>query len=95
MLGVPGLGIIFTWFINYLYKRLWDVIDPPKPLDEDALLYEEILLINQCDENFDKWNMRFYGVAAWVRRITVWWSHKFFAMPFTHFFGYLQFTMRS
>jgi hypothetical protein len=95
MLAVPGLALLVNYYINYIYKKLWDVIDPPKPMDEDALIYEEILLINMCDENFDKWNTKYYGLAKWVYRIVVYWSHKFFAMPFTHFFGYLQFTMRT
>lgn len=95
MLAVPGIALIVNYFINYQYKKLWDVIDPPKPLDEDQLLPEEIALINKCDENFDKWNTKYYRVGIWTRRIVVWWGHKFFMMPFTHFFGYLQFTLRS
>ena len=71
------------------------IIDPPKPEDEDQLLPAEILLINKCDENFDKWNDKYFRVATWTWRIVVFWSHKFFMMPFTHFFGYLQFTLRS
>lgn len=95
MLAFPGFALLVNYYINYLYKKLWDVIDPPKPQDEDQLLPEEILLINKCDENFDKWNTKYFRVATWTRRIVIFWSHKFFMMPFTHFFGYLQFTLRS
>ena len=95
MLAIPGIALLVNYVINYLQKKLWDVIDPPKPGDEDALLPEEILLINQCDENFDKWNTKYYRLGTWIRYIVMFWSHKFFMMPFTHFFGYLQFTLRS
>lgn len=95
MLAIPIIAIIVNYVINFLYKRLWDVIDPPKPGDEEALTYEEILLINKCDENFDKWNTKYYKEAGMIQRIVYFWSHKFFAFPFTHFFGYLPFTMRS
>ena len=88
-LAVPGLAILVTYYINCLYKKLWDVIDPPKPNDEEALSYEEVKLINKCDENFDNWNTKYYRVGTWVYRIVVYWNHKFFSMPFTHFFGYL------
>lgn len=95
MLAWSVWALLINYFLNYKYKKMWDIIDPPKPMDEDALVYDEILLINKCDENFDKWNTKYYRVANWVRRVVVWWSHKFFSMPFTHFYGYLQFTMRS
>ena len=95
MLAIPGAALLVNYVINYLYKKLWDVIDPPKPNDEDALLPDEIALINKCDENFDKWNTKYYRMAQWTRYIVMFISHKFFLMPFTHFFGYLQFTLRS
>jgi hypothetical protein len=86
---------LVNYYINFLYYKLWKVIDPPKPKDENALVYEEVILINNCDENFDNWNMKFYQVAAKIEKVVYFWTHKFFAMPFTHFFGYLQFTNRS
>lgn len=88
-------ALLINYFLNYKYKRLWDVIDPPKPVDEEALTYDEIVLINMCDENFDKWNTKYYKVGEIVRRFVLFGSHKFFMMPFTHFFGYLQFTNRT
>ena len=56
MLIVPGLALIVNYCINYQYKKLWDELDPQKPKNEEKLMKKEILLINNCDENFDKWN---------------------------------------
>jgi hypothetical protein len=94
MLVIPGIPLIANYYINYLYKKLWDEIDPPKPQDEEKLTREEILLINKCDENFDNWNTKYAKVADFVRKAVLFWSHKFFIMPFTHFYGYLHCTIR-
>jgi hypothetical protein len=49
---------------------------------------KEILLINKCDENFDKWNTKYEPLAEKIMYATIFWSHKMFFMPYTHFFGY-------
>ena len=63
--------------------------------DEEKLDREEVLAINECDKNFDEWNTKYYGVGRIVYLIIKFGSHKFFSMPFTHFFGYQHFTMRT
>jgi len=59
------------------------------------LTLEEVTLINRCDQNFDNWNTKYFGLGTWVYRLTIGLSHKFFQFPFTHFFGYLHCTMRT
>ena len=46
MLAIPCIAIVVNYYINYLYYQLWEVIDPPKPDDEEQLTKEEIILIN-------------------------------------------------
>lgn len=84
-----------NYYINHLYKKLWDRLDPPKPEDEDDLNKKEVLLINDCDENFDKWNNKYFKAADIIKAITVYGSHKMFNLPFSHFFGYIHFTVRT
>jgi hypothetical protein len=45
-------------------------------------------------EHFDKWNTKYFQVGTFVRRMVMFLSHKFFQMPYTHFFGYLHCTVR-
>jgi hypothetical protein len=71
-----------------MWKRLWWQIDPPKPGDEEKLTLKEVILINKCDENFDKWNTKYEALAEKIMYVTIGWSHKMFFMPYTHFFGY-------
>lgn len=95
MVAVPGIALLVNYWLNNEYRKLWDEIDPPKPGDEEALTLDEVVLINQCDQNFDNWNTKYFGLGTWVYRLTVGLSHKFFQFPFTHFFGYLHCTMRT
>lgn len=94
-MAVPGLAILINYGINFLYKTLWDEIDPPKPEFDEKLTLEEVKLINKCDENFDKWNTKYESIGNTISNFTVYWSHKMFFMPFTHFFGQLHFTLRT
>lgn len=94
-LAIPLVALAINYFLNYKYIQLWDIIDPEKPEDEEKLDREEVLAINECDKNFDEWNTKYYGVGRIVYLIIKFGSHKFFSMPFTHFFGYQHFTMRT
>ena len=94
-LAIPLVALAINYFLNWKYIQLWDVIDPEKPEDEEKLDPEEVLAINECDKNFDEWNTKYYGVGRIVYLIIKFGSHKFFSMPFTHFFGYQHFTMRT
>ena len=95
MIPITLIPLCANGYINWLYKNLWDRLDPPKPEDEDDLNRKEVLLINDCDENFDKWNNKYFGAAGAIRTMTVFGSHKMFNLPFTHFFGYIHFTVRT
>jgi len=88
------IALIVNYYLNYKYIAMWNIIDPEKPEDEEALNHEEVRAINDCDENFDKWNTKYFSVGNTVRLCVKFLSHKFFSMPFTHFFGYLHFTVR-
>jgi hypothetical protein len=70
------------------------VLDPPKPKDDDELTKKECKLINDCDMHFDQWNEKYSGMADIVKKVVRFGSHKFFMMPYTHFFGYLHLTVR-
>jgi len=35
MAGMPGLALLGNYYLNWRYARLWAVIDPPKPADEE------------------------------------------------------------
>lgn len=35
IISIPCVALLFNYIINYKYKKLWDIIDPPKPEDED------------------------------------------------------------
>lgn len=95
MVIVPILSLSGIFYLNYCYKKLWDEIDPPKPKDEKKLTKSEVLLINKCDENFDKWATKYEDIAERVRMAVVFFNHKIFLFPFTHFFGYKHFTLRT
>jgi hypothetical protein len=86
-LAIPVLALIINYGINYLYKKLWWEIDPPKPEFDEKLTMEEVKLINKCDENFDKWNTKYEDLGNTIANFTFFWSHKMFFMPYTHFFG--------
>lgn len=86
---IPALALIVNYGLNFMWKTLWWEIDPPKPADEEQLSMKEVLLINKCDENFDKWNTKYEPLADKIRLVTLFWTHKMFFMPYTHFFGYL------
>ena len=95
MMIVPIVALLVVFFINYLYKKLWDDIDPPAPQDEDMLTKAEAILINRCDENFDRWNTKYFNLAQRIRKMTIYISHNMFFFPYTHFYGYEHFTNRS
>ena len=95
MVGVPGVALLAHLYLNFKYKQLWDDIDPPKPEEEEKLTKKEILLINKADEHFDTWNGKYFQIAGYVRNIVVFVGHKFFAFPYSHFYGYLHCTLRS
>ena len=88
------MALAANYYINFKYKNLWEVIDPPKPDDEDKLTLDEVKFINQCDVYFDRWNEKYFKVANSVYKVVTMWSHKFFMIPYTHFFGYLHLTVR-
>lgn len=77
-----------------MYYKLWNVLDPPKPDDDNALTKHEVEAINECDQIFDQWNEKYAGAADFVKKVVMFGSHKFFYLPFTHFYGYLHFTVR-
>jgi hypothetical protein len=60
---VPLIALIVNYGLNYLWKTLWWEIDPPKPGNEEKMTEREVLLINNCDENFDKWNTKYEPLA--------------------------------
>lgn len=70
------------------------MLDPPKPEDDGALTLAEVDAINHCDQIFDQWNEKYQGAADFVKKVVMFGSHKFFYLPFTHFYGYLHFTVR-
>ena len=70
------------------------MLDPPKPDDDNALTKAEVEAINACDQIFDQWNEKYAGAADFVKKVVMFGSHKFFYLPFTHFYGYLHFTVR-
>ena len=90
----PAVALIANYFLNWQYKKLWDNIDPPKPDDDDDLTLEEVKCINRCDMYFDQWSSKYMNVAKQVRRLMMFVSHKFFQLPYTHFYGYLHLTLR-
>lgn len=92
--AVPGVALLANYFLNFKYIRLWNVIDPPKPEDGDDLTVAEIKLANNCDLFFDRWNEKYYNVASVIKKCVALLSHKLFHLPYTHFFGYLHFTVR-
>jgi hypothetical protein len=75
--------------------KLWDELDPPKPAKESELTKNEALNINKCDENFDKWSQKYPYLSSRIRLVVICLSHKMFSFPFTHFFGYKHFTVRT
>jgi len=95
MIPITLIPLFGNYYINYQYMLLWDRLDPPKPEDEDDLNKKEVLLINDCDENFDKWNNKYFKLSDTIRKLTLFGSHKMFNLPFTHFFGYIHFTVRT
>jgi len=92
---VPVIALTANYYLNFRYMRLWNLLDPPKPEDADDLSLKEVLEARQSDFHFDQWNAKYYKVAAKMKKVLVFWSHKMFQLPFTHFYGYLQFTVRS
>lgn len=70
------------------------MLDPPKPQNDEELTKKELTLINDCDMYFDTWNEKYSGTANMVKKIMTALSHKFFMIPYTHFFGYLHLTVR-
>lgn len=54
-LAVPGLALLANYVLNIMYYRLWRILDPPRPADDEALTKEEILVINECDEHLAGW----------------------------------------
>ena len=92
--GIPLIALSGQWYLNYQYWRLWNVLDPPKPEDDNALTKAEVEAINECDQIFDQWNEKYAGAADFVKKVVMFGSHKFFYLPFTHFYGYLHFTVR-
>lgn len=95
MVVVPVLALLGTYYLNYLYRGLWDELDPPKPEDEARLSKSEALLINKCDENFDRWATKYADIAQRLKFLVTYVNHKLFAVPFTHFYGYRHFTLRT
>jgi hypothetical protein len=96
IVAIPAIALIVNYSINFgIYKPLWDEIDPPKPLYDDRLTQAEIRSMNKCDRWFDKWVTKYPGVAGWIRCLVLYLSHKIFFLPYTHFFGYMHFTLRS
>lgn len=92
---MPIISLGAQYFLNYRQIKLWDRLDPPKPKDENqGLERSEVERINDCDEHFDVWNEKYFGVAKAVRTLVGFVSHKFFMMPYTHFYGYLHCTVR-
>ena len=49
MILIPIIPLGMNFFINYLYYKHWEEIDPPEPGDDEKLLQEEVQLINRCD----------------------------------------------
>lgn len=93
--AVPIISLGAQYFLNYRQMKLWDRLDPPKPKDENqGLERKEVERINDCDEHFDVWNEKYFAVAKVVRTLVGFVSHKFFMMPYTHFYGYLHCTVR-
>jgi hypothetical protein len=91
---IPIIALFGQYYLNYRWIKLWNILDPPKPEDEEKLTLAEVKLINKCDQIFDEWNEKYHGVADAVKNVVAFVSHKFFFLPFTHFYGYLHFTVR-
>lgn len=91
---VPIISLLAQYYLNYQQIKLWNKLDPPKPKDETALEREEIAKINECDQHFDVWNEKYFAVANATKTMVAFISHKFFMMPYTHFYGYLHCTVR-
>lgn len=96
IIAVPGAALLVNYSINWLiYKPLWDDIDPPKPKFDDRLTQEEIRQVNECDRWFDRWVTKYPDIASGIRCMMLWLSHKIFYLPYSHFYGYMHFTLRS
>lgn len=93
-LFVPIIALLANYYLNYCYIKLWNILDPPKPLDEDDLTIDEVLRIRECDLHFDTWNGKYFKVAKYIKRAVALLSHKIFQLPYTHFYGYLHLTVR-
>lgn len=94
MCAIPGVALLANYYLNFQYYKLWGVLDPPKPDDDDELTQDEVSKITKCDHHFDAWNHKYAKVATHVKRVVACLSHKFFQMPYTHFFGYQHLTLR-
>ena len=53
MLAISAVALCGNYYINWLYIRMWNELDPPKPNDDDQLTLREVKLINKCDRHFD------------------------------------------
>ena len=95
MIFVPIIALLVIYCLNYSYKCLWDELDPPKPFNETKITMKEALLINKCDENFDRWCGKYMNLSYRLRLIVILLNHKIFFLPFTHFYGYKHFTLRA
>lgn len=88
MMIVPIAALVTIYYLNLCYKRLWDELDPPKPFDETKITRTEAILINKCDQIFDRWNGKYLILASRLRFLVMLINHKIFFLPFTHFYGY-------
>ena len=96
MLAVPALALLTNYMINMcLYYPMWNTLDPEKPKYDDKLNEEEVRAINDCDEWFDKWNERYPEDGDRVKCCMVFFSHKLFHLPFTHFLGCARCTVKT
>jgi len=62
-LAIPGTALFANYYLNMLYTRLWNELDPPKPKNEEQLFLKEVKLINKCDRHFDNWNGKYQNIA--------------------------------
>ena len=92
---VPIIALLAVYYLNNCYRCLWDELDPPKPFDESKITKTEAIQINKCDENFDRWSGKYIILSSRIRKIVIYLNHKMFFLPFTHFYGYKHFTLRT
>lgn len=49
MIIVPLFALGANYYLNWKYYKLWNIIDPPKPVDNNKLSLKEVQEINECD----------------------------------------------